>query len=114
MNPAECGADAHRSSGWYLNLQDPVRRYDGGFDTLDHELDYWIPAATWQVKDAELFEQRVAEERYTADQADASGPPVRRSSRCSPRATTGGTSPGPAGRRLGLGRPRRSRGWPTA
>ena len=59
-------------SGWYLNLQDPVRRYDGGFDTLDHELDYWVPAGgTWQVKDAELFEQRVAEERYTADQADA-------------------------------------------
>ena len=59
-------------SGWYLNLQDPVRRYDGGFDTLDHELDYWIPAGgTWQVKDAELFEQRVAEERYTAEQADA-------------------------------------------
>ena len=59
-------------SGWYLNLQDPVRRYDGGFDTLDHELDYWVPAGgTWQVKDAELFEQRVAEERYTPEQADA-------------------------------------------
>ena len=63
---------ARTFSGWYLNLQDPVRRYDGGFDTLDHELDYWIPAGgTWQVKDAELFEQRVAEERYTAEQADA-------------------------------------------
>ena len=29
---------ARTFSGWYLNLQDPVRRYDGGFDTLDHEL----------------------------------------------------------------------------
>ena len=59
-------------AGWYLNLQDPIRRDDTGFDTLDHELDYWMPASGgWQVKDAELFEQRIAEERYTAEQAGA-------------------------------------------
>lgn len=57
-------------SGWYLNLQDPLRRDATGYDTLDHELDYWIPAdGAWVVKDAELFEQRVVEERYTAEQA---------------------------------------------
>ena len=57
-------------AGWYLNLQDPIRRYPGGFDTLDHELDFWAPASgRWSVKDDELFEQRVAEGRYTQEQA---------------------------------------------
>ena len=59
-------------AGWYLNLQDPPRRHASGFDTLDHELDYWIPAGgPWEVKDDELFEQRVAEERYSPEQASA-------------------------------------------
>lgn len=59
-------------SGWYLNLQDPIRRYDGGFETLDHELDYWLPAdGPWTVKDDELFEHRVLEGRYTASQAES-------------------------------------------
>jgi hypothetical protein len=61
---------ARAFAGWYLNLQDPFRRHLGGFDTLDHELDYWQPAdGPWQVKDAELFEQRVAEGRYSPAQA---------------------------------------------
>ena len=59
-------------SGWYLNLQDPIRRHDRGFDTLDHELDVWLPASgAWSVKDAELFEQRVIEGRYSEEQAAA-------------------------------------------
>lgn len=59
-------------SGWYLNLQDPFRRHAHGFDTLDHELDYWIPAGgAWAAKDEELFEQRVAEGRYCEEQAVA-------------------------------------------
>ena len=54
-------------TGWYVNLQDPVRRHDGGFDTLDHELDYLVaPDGTWIEKDGELFEQRVRERRYDA------------------------------------------------
>ena len=57
-------------SGWYLNLQDPFRRWERGFDTLDHELDFWVPAdGGWVVKDAEMFEHRVAEERYTDEEA---------------------------------------------
>jgi len=57
-------------AGWYLNLQDPIRRYPGGFDTLDRELDFWVTASgRWSVKDDELFEQRVAEGRYTQEQA---------------------------------------------
>jgi hypothetical protein len=64
--------------GWYLNLQEPVRRTSDGFDTLDHELDYWVePSGEWRVKDAELFEQRVAEDRYTPEQAEE----VRRTGR---------------------------------
>lgn len=59
-------------AGWYLNLQDPFRRHARGFDTLDHELDYWVPASgPWTVKDEELFEQRVAEGRYGVEQAAA-------------------------------------------
>ncbi len=58
--------------GGYLNLQEPFRRYDGGFDTLDHELDFWLPAeGDWVVKDAELFEERVREGRYSTARAEA-------------------------------------------
>lgn len=56
--------------GWYVNLQDPVTRHDASFDTLDHELDYWVaPDGTWTEKDGELFEQRVREGRYDEDVA---------------------------------------------
>lgn len=57
-------------AGWYINLQDPIRRYERCFDTLDHELDYWLSASgSWSVKDDELFEQRVQEGRYSEEQA---------------------------------------------
>ncbi len=57
-------------SGWYINLQDPIRRYERGFETLDHELDYWLKdSGSWSVKDDELFEQRVKEGRYSEEQA---------------------------------------------
>ncbi|QNN52460.1 DUF402 domain-containing protein [Nocardioides mesophilus] len=65
-------------AGWYLNLQEPLVRDATGYDTLDHELDFWLPAAGgWEVKDAELFEERVAEERYTPAQAEG----IRRTGR---------------------------------
>lgn len=52
-------------SGWYVNLQAPIRGHGAGFDTLDHELDYGVdPDGTWTEKDSELFEQRVREGRY--------------------------------------------------
>ncbi len=39
--------------GWYLNLQDPLRRTAIGFDTTDHVLDVVIPAdqLSWSWKD---------------------------------------------------------------
>lgn len=47
-------------SGWYVNFQEPLRRTPAGFDTLDHELDLWLPGdgGAWQWKDVDLFEER--------------------------------------------------------
>jgi predicted RNA-binding protein associated with RNAse of E/G family len=62
------GAD-REFSGWYVNIQEPFRRTELGFDTQDLELDIWIPnGGSWEWKDAELLDQRVREGRYTADQ----------------------------------------------
>lgn len=59
-------------AGWYVNLQEPIVRHERGFDTLDHELDFWLhPDGTWSAKDQDLFEQRVVEGRYSAGQASA-------------------------------------------
>ncbi|MEV0677998.1 DUF402 domain-containing protein [Actinosynnema sp. NPDC050436] len=64
--------DDRRFAGWYLNLQDPFRRTPLGFDTLDHELDYWVPVdGHWIDRDREEFEHQVADGKYTAEQGDA-------------------------------------------
>lgn len=66
-----CGPE-RQFAGWYINLQEPFRRHGKCFDTLDHELDYWVPAAGgWSVKDDQLFEQRVLEGRYPQEQGAA-------------------------------------------
>ena len=42
------------ANSWEHGLQDPIRRHGRGFDTLDHEPDYWLPASgPWSVKDDE-------------------------------------------------------------
>ena len=52
--------------GWYVNLQEPLRRTPIGVDTQDHELDVVVaPDGTWQVKDAALVARRVEEGRIT-------------------------------------------------
>lgn len=44
--------ETDRFLGWYVNLQEPLRRSRLGFDTLDHALDVWIePDRTWHWKD---------------------------------------------------------------
>jgi hypothetical protein len=63
-------------NGWYVNLQEPFRRWDGGYDTQDLELDIWVPRGShnpggWVVKDDELLDVRVQEGRFTQDQARA-------------------------------------------
>ncbi|GCD33824.1 hypothetical protein OEIGOIKO_01548 [Streptomyces chrestomyceticus JCM 4735] len=47
-------------SGWYINFQEPMRRHATGFDTLDQELDIWIPGdgSPYRWKDVEQFEER--------------------------------------------------------
>jgi hypothetical protein len=59
-----------RLSRWYVNLQAPFSRTALGVDTLDHELDVWsADGRTWHLKDEELLDQRVAEGRYSAEEA---------------------------------------------
>jgi hypothetical protein len=60
-------------AGWYVNFQAPFVRHAGGFDTLDHELDIWIPAGGdgWTWKDREKLEARVLDGRFTPAEADA-------------------------------------------
>jgi hypothetical protein len=58
--------------GWYLNLQEPFRRRDDGYETQDLELDIVIDAdGRVDVKDDDLLDVRVEEGRFTQDQADA-------------------------------------------
>ena len=47
--------------GWYVNLQEPLRRSPLGYDTFDQMLDIWIePDGTWSWKD---WEELVEAER---------------------------------------------------
>ena len=58
-------------AGWYVNFQAPFARTAAGYDTLDHELDLWLPdGRAWEWKDRHLLEQRVAEGRFTPAEAD--------------------------------------------
>jgi Protein of unknown function (DUF402) len=58
--------------GWYVNLQEPFRRTETGYDTQDHELDIWVrPDGRWEWKDDELLDVRVDEGRFTLAQAEA-------------------------------------------
>ena len=55
---------------WYLNLQEPFRRTEAGYDTQDLELDIILHVdGTTVWKDDELLDLRVDEGRFTQDQA---------------------------------------------
>ncbi|MEU5660893.1 DUF402 domain-containing protein [Streptomyces sp. NPDC047737] len=57
--------------GWYVNFQQPLRRGVHGFDTLDLELDLWIPGdgspSRW--KDVEEFHALERSGALSAEQA---------------------------------------------
>jgi hypothetical protein len=56
--------------GWYVNLQEPYARHEGGFDTLDHELDLVVARdGSVTVKDEEAWRERVRSGFYTPEQA---------------------------------------------
>ena len=59
-------------AGWYVNFQAPFVRHVRGIDTLDHEIDIWIPAGgRWEWKDLDHLDDRVADGRFTAAEAEA-------------------------------------------
>jgi len=59
-------------SGWYVNLQHPLRRTPMGFDTTDHVLDLVVaPDGSWQWKDEAEFEAAERIGRFTREQAAA-------------------------------------------
>ena len=58
--------------GWYIQLQDPLRRSRFGWDTRDHILDVWIePDRTWSWKDEDEFAEAQHAGLFDADQAAA-------------------------------------------
>jgi hypothetical protein len=58
--------------GWYVNLQEPFRRTELGYDTQDLELDIWLPReGGYVLKDDEDMERRVEEGRFTPEQIAA-------------------------------------------
>jgi hypothetical protein len=68
-----------RFEGWYVNLQEPFRRTNDGYDTQDLELDILVALdGSWRWKDAELLDERVAEGRYTRQQVEATWDEARR------------------------------------
>jgi hypothetical protein len=60
-----------RFLGWYVNLEDPAKRWYGGLDTRDHALDIWVePDRTWRWKDEDEFAERIDQpNHWTAEQA---------------------------------------------
>jgi hypothetical protein len=57
---------------WYINLQEPMRRSEIGFDTRDNSLDILVgrDLSWWQWKDLEETERAVDIGLYTRDEVD--------------------------------------------
>ncbi len=60
-----------RFVGWYINLQDPMRRTPIGYDSRDHFLDLLIDPdlASWTWKDEDELDAAVTMGLFTADEA---------------------------------------------
>jgi hypothetical protein len=59
-------------TGWYVNLQDPLTRTEGGFRTRDHFLDILVgPDRSWEWKDEDELEEAVRVGRVSQTEADA-------------------------------------------
>ncbi len=53
--------DGHHLCGWYVNLQEPLRRTAKGYETMDLALDVVVDLdRTWHWKDEDELETRVA------------------------------------------------------
>jgi hypothetical protein len=57
---------------WYVNLQEPFRRTDRGFDTQDLELDIVVDRdGSWRYKDDEVLDVSIARGRWTIAEVKA-------------------------------------------
>lgn len=55
--------------GWYVNLETPGRRWEGGRDCFDQALDVWIePDRTWNWKDEDEFAEYGGRPGYWDDE----------------------------------------------
>jgi len=58
--------------GWYVNLQDPVRRVPTGFHTADHVLDLQVtPDGAWSWKDEDEMAEAIRIGRFSQAEAEA-------------------------------------------
>jgi len=66
-------SDAERRfTAYYVNMEEPFRRTEIGFDTNDHMLDIVVtPELQWRWKDEDVMEDRVRSGVYPQDFADA-------------------------------------------
>jgi hypothetical protein len=56
-------------AGWYVNLQEPFRRHEEGFDTQDQELDIVVrPDGSWEWKDEDKMDDWVRRGRFTREE----------------------------------------------
>ncbi|WP_326999938.1 DUF402 domain-containing protein [Dactylosporangium sp. NBC_01737] len=60
-------------AGWYVNLESPAHRRDGGIDIVDHHLDVVVaPDRTWRWKDEDEFTDCIGRPGFwTAEEAAA-------------------------------------------
>ena len=57
-------------AGWYVNIQEPIRRSRLGFDTDDLILDITVqPDGSWQWKDEDELEEAIGLGRFTEEEA---------------------------------------------
>lgn len=64
--------DTGAFAGWYVNIQEPIRRSRLGFDTDDLILDIRVqPDGSWEWKDEDELEEAVRLGRFTGDEARA-------------------------------------------
>jgi hypothetical protein len=58
---------------WYVNLQEPFRRTELGFDSMDHLLDIVISPdrSAWHWKDEDEFEEAIKVGLYSSEEARA-------------------------------------------
>lgn len=64
--------DSGEFTGWYMNIQDPVRRVEGGYASTDHFLDIVIaPNRQWHFKDRAELEDAVEIGMYSLAESES-------------------------------------------